>query len=68
MSVLRDLLRDAAIASAKAYSHPTVERRHVLRQELPQLKGMLRTLLHYHLGTPILRTRQVMLYVQNLER
>ena len=35
---------------------------------LQELKTMLRTLLHYHLGTPILRTRQVMLDVQNLER
>ena len=35
---------------------------------LPQLKGMLRTLLHYHLGSPVLRTRQLMLDVQNLER
>jgi DNA repair protein RecO (recombination protein O) len=28
---------------------------------------MLRALLHYHLGTPVLRTRQVMLDVQSLE-
>lgn len=35
---------------------------------LAELKTMLRTLLHYHLGTPVLRTRQVMLDVQNLER
>jgi DNA repair protein RecO (recombination protein O) len=35
---------------------------------LPELKTMLRSLLHYHLGTPVLRTRQVMLDVQNLER
>ena len=35
---------------------------------LPELKTMLRALLHYHLGTPMLRTRQVMLDVQNLER
>jgi DNA repair protein RecO (recombination protein O) len=37
-------------------------------QALPELKTMLRTLLHYHLGTPMLRTRQVMIDVQNLER
>lgn len=37
-------------------------------QALPELKTMLRALLHYHLGTPVLRTRQVMLDVQNLER
>jgi DNA repair protein RecO (recombination protein O) len=35
---------------------------------LPELKTMLRALLHYHLGSPVLRTRQVMLDVQNLER
>ncbi|HJV60902.1 MAG TPA: DNA repair protein RecO [Albitalea sp.] len=35
---------------------------------LPELKSTLRTLLHYHLGTPQLRTRQVMLDVQTLER
>jgi len=33
---------------------------------LPELKAMLRGLLHYHLGTPVLRTRQVMLDVQSL--
>lgn len=35
---------------------------------LAELKGMLRALLHYHLGSPVLRTRQVMLDVQALER
>jgi DNA repair protein RecO (recombination protein O) len=35
---------------------------------LPELKTMLRALLHYHLGTPVLRTRQVMLDVQSFER
>lgn len=34
---------------------------------LPALKTILRGLLHYHLGTPVLRTRQVMLDVQSLE-
>ena len=33
---------------------------------LPELKSVLRALLHYHLGA--LRTRQVMIDVQNLER
>jgi len=33
---------------------------------LPELKAMLRSLLHYHLGSPLLRTRQVMLDVQAL--
>jgi len=35
---------------------------------LPELKTLLRALLHYHLGTPQLRTRQVMLDLQGLER
>jgi len=35
-------------------------------QALPELKTMLRGLLHYHLGSPVLRTRQVMLDLQNL--
>jgi DNA repair protein RecO (recombination protein O) len=34
---------------------------------LPELKSLLRGLLHYHLGAP-LRTRQVMLDLQGLER
>jgi SpoVK/Ycf46/Vps4 family AAA+-type ATPase len=47
VSVLRDLLRDAAIASAKAYSHPAVERRHVLFavakrfRDLPEMEALL---------------------------
>jgi DNA repair protein RecO (recombination protein O) len=35
-------------------------------EPLSALKGSLRTLLHYHLGTPQLRTRQAMLDVQKL--
>lgn len=35
---------------------------------LPELKAILRSLLHYHLGSPVLRTRQVMLDVQALDR
>ncbi|MBX3621305.1 MAG: DNA repair protein RecO [Rhizobacter sp.] len=35
---------------------------------LPELKAALRALLHYHLGSPVLRTRQVMLDVQALDR
>jgi len=35
---------------------------------LSELKTILRGLLHYHLGSPVLRTRQVMLDVQALER
>ena len=33
---------------------------------LPELKTMLRGLLHYHLGSPLMRTRQVMQSLQNL--
>jgi len=33
---------------------------------LPELKAALRTLLHYHLGTPVMRTRQVMMDLQSL--
>lgn len=36
-------------------------------QALPELKGLLRPMLHYHLGTSPLRTRQVMLELQGLE-
>ena len=32
---------------------------------LPGLKAMLRQLLHYHLGTPVLRTRQLMMELQS---
>jgi len=35
---------------------------------LPALKGILRSQLHYHLGSSVLRTRQVMIEAQNLER
>jgi DNA repair protein RecO (recombination protein O) len=37
-------------------------------QALPALRAVLRALLHYHLGSTVLRTRQVMLDVQALER
>ncbi|MBX3606785.1 MAG: DNA repair protein RecO [Piscinibacter sp.] len=37
------------------------------RAALPALKQQLRALLHYHLGSSVLRTRQVMLDVQQLE-
>jgi DNA repair protein RecO (recombination protein O) len=41
---------------------------HACAQALPELKATLRALLHYHLGSPLLRTRQVMLELQHLER
>jgi len=39
---------------------------HACRQGLPALRAPLRGLLHYHLGSNLLRTRQVMLGVQSL--
>jgi DNA repair protein RecO (recombination protein O) len=43
---------------------------HALQQAcegaLPELKSMLRILLHYHLGSSQLRTRQVMMELQTL--
>ena len=33
---------------------------------LPELKAALRGLVHYHLGTPVLRTRQVMMDLQTI--
>ena len=45
--MLRELLRDAAIAAAKKYSHPTVESRHVLFaiakrfRDLPEVEALL---------------------------
>jgi DNA repair protein RecO (recombination protein O) len=33
---------------------------------LPALRSQLRALLHYHVGTPVLRTRRVMMDLQNL--
>jgi DNA repair protein RecO (recombination protein O) len=36
--------------------------------QLAELRSALRGLLHYHLGSPHLRTRQLMLDVQALER
>ena len=35
---------------------------------LPELRAGLRGLLHYHLGSPVLRTRQVMLELQGLQQ
>lgn len=36
----------------------------VCRRALPELKPALRSLLHYHLGTPVLRTRQLLMELQ----
>ena len=40
----------------------------VCAKALPELKTLLRGLLHYHLGSPVLRTRQLMLELQALDR
>ncbi|MCO5124882.1 MAG: DNA repair protein RecO [Rhizobacter sp.] len=40
--------------------------RQICASALPAFKTALRTLLHYHLGTPTMRTRQVMLELQSL--
>jgi len=40
--------------------------RQACAKALPELKTTLRTLLHYHLGMPVLRTRQVMMELQAL--
>jgi len=53
------------IGAQAALEHGSVDAlRQVCSAALPELKAMLRTLLHYHLGTPTLRTRQVMLDLQ----
>ena len=44
----------------------TVALQHACKAALPALKTALRALLHYHLGSAILRTRQVMLDLQRL--
>ena len=60
---------DALVGLQAALDHGSLA---ALRQAcapvLPGLKGVLRGLLHYHLGTTLLRTRQVVLGVQALER
>lgn len=39
----------------------------VCTQALPELKILLRNMLHYHLGSPLLHTRQMMIEMQNLQ-
>ena len=39
---------------------------HACASALPEWRGLLRGLLHYHLGSSVLRTRQVMLGLQSL--
>ena len=55
------------VALQAALEHGSVDRAsRRLCAALPALRGALRTLLHYHLGTPVLRTRQVMADVRKL--
>jgi DNA repair protein RecO (recombination protein O) len=59
----------ALIRLQAALSHGSLPALHqACAPVLPELKTLLRALLHYHLGSSMLRTRQVMLDVQNLER
>jgi DNA repair protein RecO (recombination protein O) len=65
---------DAAIGAATltslqaALEHgSTLALQHACKLALPELKAALRVLLHYHLGSATLRTRQVMLDLQRLQ-
>jgi DNA repair protein RecO (recombination protein O) len=62
-----DLSAQVLIGLQAALQHGSL---HALQQAcegaLPELKSMLRTLLHYHLGSSQLRTRQVMMELQTL--
>jgi DNA repair protein RecO (recombination protein O) len=57
----------ALVGLQAALGHGSLE---ALRQacsgDLPALRSQLRALLHYHVGTPMLRTRRVMMDLQNL--
>ena len=44
----------------------TAALRQACGRALPELKAALRGLVHYHLGTPVLRTRQVMMDLQTI--
>ena len=57
------------VALEAALAHGSMDAlREACSGALPALRSALRGLLHYHLGSPVLRTRQVMLDVQALER
>ena len=47
-------------------SHDRAALRQACQSALPALRGQLRALLHYHLGSPPLRTRQLMLDLRRL--
>jgi DNA repair protein RecO (recombination protein O) len=58
---------DVLIGLQAALQHGSIPAlQHACSRGLPELRGVLRGLLHYHLGTPQLRTRQVMLDLQSL--
>jgi DNA repair protein RecO (recombination protein O) len=58
------LALQAALARADGDALPAL--RAACQPVLPALKAQLRTLLHYHLGSPQLRTRQMMVAVRRL--
>ena len=58
---------ECMVALQAALSHGSAEAlRETCGKALPVLRSLLRALLHYHLGSPTMRTRQVMLDVQSL--
>jgi DNA repair protein RecO (recombination protein O) len=58
---------DVLIGLQAALQHGSLAAlQHACSRGLPELRAALRGLLHYHLGTPQLRTRQVMLDLQSL--
>jgi DNA repair protein RecO (recombination protein O) len=62
-----DLPGSVLIGLQAALAHGSVAAlREACSVALPELKAVLRTLLHYHLGTPVMRTRQVMIDLQTL--
>lgn len=59
----------ALIGAQAALDHGSLAAlQQVCASALPELKIALRNMLHYHLGSAVLRTRQVMMEVQSLER
>jgi DNA repair protein RecO (recombination protein O) len=63
------LAGSALVALQAALAHGSVSAlQRACTDVLPELKGLLRGQLHYHLGSAVLRTRQVMVEAQGLER
>jgi DNA repair protein RecO (recombination protein O) len=64
-----ELSGSALIAAQAALDHGSLPAlQQACAAALPGWRTALRGLLHYHLGTPILRTRQLMIELQSLER